>query len=278
MMKGIVNKIIPFSSVDGPGNRTSIFLQGCNFNCIYCHNPETINLCSNCGLCLLSCPTKALTKDNGKVLWNKANCCNCDSCIKTCNSCSSAKVQSMSADEVMEEIMNYKPFISGITVSGGECTLQEEFLVELFKRAKKENLTCFIDSNGSKDFRKMNELTELCNKVMLDVKVWDKDTHNKYIQFDNTNILNNLEYLISIDKLYEVRTVVVPDIFNNEETVEKVSKIIGKSNLNIRYKLIIFRALGVRDEIKNMKSPTLDTMEQLKSIAHKNGVKDVVIV
>ncbi len=277
-MKGIVNKIIPFSSVDGPGNRTSIFLQGCNFNCIYCHNPETINLCSNCGLCLLSCPTKALTKDNGKVLWNKANCCNCDSCIKTCNSCSSAKVQSMSADEVMEEIMNYKPFISGITVSGGECTLQEEFLVELFKRAKKENLTCFIDSNGSKDFRKMNELTELCNKVMLDVKVWDKDTHNKYIQFDNTNILNNLEYLISIDKLYEVRTVVVPDIFNNEETVEKVSKIIGKSNLNIRYKLIIFRALGVRDEIKNMKSPTLDTMEQLKSIAHKNGVKDVVIV
>lgn len=277
-MKGIVNKIIPFSSVDGPGNRTSIFLQGCNFNCIYCHNPETINLCSNCGLCLLSCPTKALTKDNGKVLWNKANCCNCDSCIKTCNSCSSAKVQSMSADEVMEEIMNYKPFISGITVSGGECTLQEEFLVELFKRAKKENLTCFIDSNGSKDFRKMHELTKLCDKVMLDVKVWDKDTHNKYIQFDNTNVLNNLEYLISIDKLYEVRTVVVPDIFNNEETVERVSKIIGKSSLNIRYKLIIFRALGVREEIKNMKSPTLDTMEQLKSIAHKNGVKDVVIV
>jgi len=113
---------------------------------------------------------------------------------------------------------------------------------------------------------------------MLDVKVWDKDTHNKYIQFDNTNVLNNLEYLISIDKLYEVRTVVVPDIFNNEETVEMVSKIIGKSNLNIRYKLIIFRALGVREEIKNMKSPTLDTMEQLKLIAHKNGVKDVVIV
>jgi YjjW family glycine radical enzyme activase len=277
-MKGIVNKIIPFSSVDGPGNRTSIFLQGCNFNCIYCHNPETINLCSNCGLCLLSCPTKALTKDNEKVLWNKANCCNCDSCIKTCNSCSSAKVQFMSADEVMEEIMNYKPFISGITVSGGECTLQEEFLVELFKRAKKENLTCFIDSNGSKDFRKMHELTKLCDKVMLDVKVWDKDTHNKYIQFDNTNVLNNLEYLISIDKLYEVRTVVVPDIFNNEETVERVSKIIGESNLNIRYKLIIFRALGVREEIKYMRSPTLDTMEQLKAIAHKNGVKDVVIV
>ena len=36
-----VNKIIPFSSVDGPGNRTAVFVQGCNFNCHYCHNPET---------------------------------------------------------------------------------------------------------------------------------------------------------------------------------------------------------------------------------------------
>ena len=36
-----VNKIIPFSAVDGPGNRTAVFVQGCNFNCRYCHNPET---------------------------------------------------------------------------------------------------------------------------------------------------------------------------------------------------------------------------------------------
>ena len=43
-MKGIVNKIIPFSNVDGPGNRLSIFFQGCNFDCLYCHNPETIEI------------------------------------------------------------------------------------------------------------------------------------------------------------------------------------------------------------------------------------------
>ncbi|MCG8572187.1 MAG: 4Fe-4S cluster-binding domain-containing protein, partial [Spirochaetes bacterium] len=42
---GIVNKIIPFSHVDGPGNRFALFLQSCNFNCNYCHNPETIRLC-----------------------------------------------------------------------------------------------------------------------------------------------------------------------------------------------------------------------------------------
>ncbi|HPW42155.1 MAG TPA: 4Fe-4S cluster-binding domain-containing protein, partial [Bacillota bacterium] len=49
MAEALVNKILPFSSVDGPGNRTVIFFQGCNFNCLYCHNPETINRCTGCG-------------------------------------------------------------------------------------------------------------------------------------------------------------------------------------------------------------------------------------
>ena len=55
-----VNKIIPFSCVDGFGNRTAIFLQGCNQDCLYCHNPETIHLCKNCGACVKTCPAGAL--------------------------------------------------------------------------------------------------------------------------------------------------------------------------------------------------------------------------
>jgi pyruvate-formate lyase-activating enzyme len=62
-----VNKIIPFSSVDGPGNRTAVFLQGCNFDCKYCHNPETRNLCVNCMACVSKCPTGALSEKAGKV-------------------------------------------------------------------------------------------------------------------------------------------------------------------------------------------------------------------
>ncbi len=36
-----LRKVISFSAVDGPGNRTAVFLQGCNLDCKYCHNPET---------------------------------------------------------------------------------------------------------------------------------------------------------------------------------------------------------------------------------------------
>ena len=255
-MTGLVNKIIPFSSVDGPGNRTSIFLQGCNFNCIYCHNPETINICGNCGTCITACPTTALTKVNEEIIWNKSKCCNCDSCIKVCNNNSSPKVSKMSTADIINEINNYKPFIQGITVSGGECTLQEEFLINLFTKVKLLGLTCFIDSNGSKDFREMPKLLEVCDSVMLDVKSFDNNLHNKYINFDNKYVLSNLEFLASIGKLYEVRTVVVPEIFNNEETVKKVSEIISKYDSNIRYKLIKFRNLGVRYSLKSHPSPS----------------------
>ena len=79
-----VNKIIPFSAVDGPGNRTAVFVQGCNFNCRYCHNPETRSLCRSCGECVEKCPKQALYIENGKVLFHPELCCGCDTCIKTC--------------------------------------------------------------------------------------------------------------------------------------------------------------------------------------------------
>ena len=59
-LTAVVNKIIPFSNVDGPGNRLAIFFQGCNLHCVYCHNSETINVCNNCGECVDGCPAGSL--------------------------------------------------------------------------------------------------------------------------------------------------------------------------------------------------------------------------
>lgn len=287
MVYGYLNKIIPFSSVDGPGNRSTIFLQGCNFNCAYCHNPETINKCLNCTKCVESCKNNALEKVNNEVIWNSEKCTNCDECIKACSNSSTPKVKKVTAADVVTEISKYKSFIKGITVSGGECTLQKDFVIELFKEAKALGLTCFIDTNGSLDFSEHEDLLELCDGIMLDVKAWDSLSHEKFIEFNNINVIKNLKYLKEKKKLYEVRTVVVPELFNNEETVEKVSEIIGDSLfgnesssicVNTKYKLIKFRAIGVRDFMKNKQTPSDDYMETLESIAKANNVQDIIIV
>ena len=80
MNKAPVNRIIPFSNVDGPGNRTSIFFQGCSFACRFCHNPETIRLCVHCGACAKICK---MNVDPVKEP-DSAECIRCGECMKVC--------------------------------------------------------------------------------------------------------------------------------------------------------------------------------------------------
>lgn len=97
----IVNKIIHSSVVDGPGNRAAVFLQKCNFKCSYCHNPETIGQCVQCGACVEKCPAKALSLKDGKIVWDEDKCCECDTCIHVCPHMSSPRVKDYTAELVL---------------------------------------------------------------------------------------------------------------------------------------------------------------------------------
>ena len=163
-----VNRIIPFSTVDGPGSRTSIFVQGCNIACAYCHNPETQRMCVHCGDCVPGCPAGALSMVDGHVVWDEALCAWCDDCIRTCSHHASPRVLWMTPEAAMERVSRNIPFIRGITVSGGECSLYPGFLTGLFTLAKERGLTCLMDSNGTADLARHPALMEVCDGVMLD--------------------------------------------------------------------------------------------------------------
>lgn len=255
----LVNKIIKFSCIDGPGNRTAIFFQGCNFRCTYCHNPETINICNGCGDCLERCPADALKKDDGKITWDDKRCRQCDECIRVCKKLSSPKIKDYSVDELFNEIKKMKPFIEGITVSGGEATLNGDFLVELFKKVKSQlGLSCFVDTNGGVDLAEKRKLVEITDKFMLDVKSIDYDEHKEITGTGNENVLKNLKFLLEERKLYEVRTVVAPNM-DNRKNIEEIAKII---NGRCHYKLNIYRNHGVRQEgVKFHGENSLETEE-----------------
>ncbi|SHJ64297.1 YjjW family glycine radical enzyme activase [Tepidibacter formicigenes] len=278
MSRGLVNKILLFSSVDGPGNRTVIFLQGCNFDCLYCHNPETINICNNCGVCINSCPYNAISLENGNIIWNEKVCKQCDMCLKSCKNNSLPKTSYMSVDEVFKEINKVKSFISGITVSGGECTLQSEFLISLFKKVKSIGLTAFVDTNGSVPLYNKKELVDIMDMAMVDVKSYDPKEHNMLTGMDNNVVLENVKYLASINKLYEIRTVIVPELLNNYYNVDMISKLLSSLNPNIRYKIIKYRPIGVREGIINSYVPSDEMMNELLDIAGKNGCKNIILV
>lgn len=280
MIKARINKIIDSSVVDGPGNRTAIFFQGCNFNCKYCHNPETINNCINCMECVTKCPVQALSVEKGKVLWNKETCIDCDTCIKICRFNASPKIQILSVEEVVDKIKKNMPFIQGITTSGGECTLQKDFLIPLFKETRKLGLTNFIDSNGSIRFSDYPELMEYTDAVMLDVKAFDNEEHLKLTSKSNEIVLENARFLASIGKLFEIRTVVIDNYLNNRNTVYEITNMLKEYQKikEIRYKIIRYRHFGVREEYKKMKAPSEEEMKNLKEIANNNGFSNVLLV
>lgn len=280
-MKVSVNNIIPFSSVDGPGNRTAVFLQGCNIDCKYCHNPETRKLCRNCGACVEKCPAGALSiHESGKVLYNPEQCIQCDTCIHVCQYDSSPKTQSMTPEAVYEKVRKQIPFIRGITVSGGECMLQPEFLKELFWLAKQDGLDTLIDSNGTIPFWDYSELMELTDGVMLDIKAFNKSDFFHVTGSTNEVVLENARYLAKKSKLEEVRIVVVQDLYDAEESVTRIAQHLSAyaTDKEIRFKLISYRPIGVREKYSHYESPSLRFMNRLSDILKTYGFQNVIII
>ena len=273
-----VNKIIPFSCVDGPGNRTAVFLQGCNQACLYCHNPETIHLCVRCGKCVAVCPAGALAQTGaGAVSYDIHRCCLCDSCLKACPHMSSPRIRIMTGAQVFQEIEEYLPFISGVTVSGGECTLYPDFIREFFAAVKARGKTTFIDTNGQTPLWEQEALLAVTDKTMIDLKSADDKEHLAMSRLPASMPIENIRRLAPLGKIYEIRTVVVPGLLDNHRTVELGARLIADYP-EIRYKLIRYRPFGVRGEMPPVPVPDDDLMQELEGLAKSRGVRDIIAV
>jgi pyruvate-formate lyase-activating enzyme len=113
--------------------------------------------------------------------------------------------------------------------------------------------------------------------AMVDVKAYDPVDHKKLTGMDNEIVRKNIDYLGGLGKLYEIRTVIVPDLLNNTYNVDSASKLLASINPTIRYKLIKYRSFGVREELLKSRTPKDDYMIELAEIAKQNGCRDVVI-
>jgi len=280
-MKALINRIIPFSSVDGPGNRTVIFFQGCNMNCTYCHNPETRKHCRHCGICIDHCPSNALTWDsNGRVHYDPEICTQCDTCIRVCPYDSTPKAIEMTPEEVYQKVKKQIPFIRGITVSGGECMLEWEFIKKLFQYAKEDGLTTLIDSNGSVSFEQFPELLEVTDGVMLDIKVMDESEHKKVTELSNKETLKNAVFLAKKGKLQETRTVIAPDLYQVRENIQQLGEFLLPLQKETKFlvKLIAYRPEGVRKCFADQKVPDREYMESLEDLLTQQGIENIMII
>lgn len=276
--KIFINKIIPVSTVDGPGARTAIFVQGCNLKCAYCHNPETINLCIHCGKCVPGCPVGALAIEDKKVVWNEEICINCDNCVKVCPYLSSPKVKLYTPESLLEEIEPNIPFIRGITVSGGECTIYPNFISKLFSLVKARGKYTLIDANGKIDFSKYPEMLDHADGVMLDIKAWDDDVFKNLTENErDVSICENIKYLLSRKKLFEIRLVCEKDWVDAKNSLKSLKECIPHEFADVSLKLIAYRNHSAKLRMKDTPSTTPEQMEIYRKYAESLGFKNIVV-
>lgn len=216
---GLLADVVPFSWVDGPGNRFAVFLQGCNLDCLVCHNPHTMPL-------------------------------------------TTPRARSVTVAELVDQVRPLAPYLSGVTVSGGEATMQAPFVAAWFDAlhddAGTSGLTRFVDSNGCADDDVWDLLLPRTEGVMLDLKALDLGTHLELTGSSNFPVLRSLERLAIVGKLAEVRLLVVPDRNDSEETLRATGEFVARRAPGVPVRVIGFRAHGVRAAARSIREASAE--------------------
>lgn len=236
---GLLADVVPFSWVDGPGNRYVLFLQGCNFACTACHNPHTIPLATG-----------------------------------------RAKV--VAVPSVLEDLRPVHRYLSGVTVSGGEATLQADFVRGLFAALKADpqlgHLTRFVDSNGSASREVWDRLLPVTDGVMVDLKAFDPELHLALTGAPNDAVLDSIRHLAAAGRLHEVRLLLVPGVNDSADRLRRTADWLLTVDPAVRIKVIAFRRHGARAAAQHWPEPSDEQRQHWEEVLDRAGVRELELV
>lgn len=253
-----------FSVHDGPGIRTSIFFKSCPLRCAWCHNPESLikvkeyiyysNKCVGCRACEKVCNYDVHSFENGihKVEYDK--CVKCRECLSVC--CYGAIDiigREVSVDDIIEELQPDIPYYEndgGVTLSGGEPMLQSDFLIELCKRLKKNEINICMETCGYARPEEYKEIAPYIDMFLYDYKITDPDEHKKWTGVSNELIMDNLTLLDYLKKDIVLRCPIIPGINDTDLHFRAIANISAKSEMIKRVDILPYHTMGESKRIQ----------------------------
>lgn len=250
-VKGRIFDIQRFSTHDGPGIRTIVFLKGCALRCRWCCNPESQSF------------EIQQMDQKGK--------------IKTIG-------QDVTVSEVLEEVLRDRPYYrrsgGGITLSGGEAMLQPDFAIALLKACKENGVNTAIETTAFTDSSVVERFIPYVDLFLMDIKHINSQKHQEFTTKPNEKILQNAMLIAQKAKKLIIRVPVIPTFNDTEQEIADISAFAASlPNVN-EIHLLPYHRMG-RDKYEGLSRPysmgdvlppTAEKMEQLLRVVERYGL------
>ncbi|HOV69784.1 MAG TPA: glycyl-radical enzyme activating protein [Clostridia bacterium] len=273
-------------SQDGTGNRLVYHLQGCNMNCPWCSNPEGISVTGSLivnpdFLIDASCPYGAIIdkKIDRKMCYG----CKTLDCINIYpNKGIKRSYEEYEIDDIVEEVLDSSLLFydgGGVTLTGGEPTVQFEAVKELLGKLKRESIHTAIETNGTHP--RLEELFEYIDMLIMDFKHPDAVIHAQVTGMSNETIKANIKKALQAHKNVLIRIPLIKGFNASEDTLEQFLKFFaGLDTKNASFEFLPYheygaskwRQIGLEYKMKNV-FVDADTVKLFTKAFTDNGLR-----
>jgi len=272
-------------------------MKGCPLTCLWCSTPQTqkkafeiqhIELyCKKCGRCFEACPIGAITfSPEEGISIDRLLCNGCGQCVEACpNQALELMGKYMTVDELFREVDKDSPFYrrsnGGVTVGGGEPTMQHEFVTAFLKKCKQRYIHTAMETCGYVKWEHLEKLVEQLDLVYMDVKHMDPVLHKELTGVSNEVILENIRKVAAMRSLI-LRIPVVPGCNDSDDNILDTARFASELGDNLtRVELLPYHKFGTqtysrigRDyKLADVETPSDEHMQRLKDIVESSGVK-----